>query len=237
MSFAAATGAVAVNQSMDNFEAVMTTTRAVRRRLDFERDVPRALLEECLALAVQAPSGGNAQDWRFIMVERAELRAQLGQIYHRAFIRFVEEPLSASGADAEVAKGRLSNRNAATDRMLEDAKYLAENIHRSPWMVIACATRPNPEHGAAHGTVSAVYGSVFPAVWSFNLALRARGLGTVITTLLLHDTKEVAALLGIPDGVTQCCMLPVAFTFGDSFKPARRPPLSHFAYWDGWGID
>ena len=105
-----------------------------------------------------------------------------------------------------------------------------------PWLVLACATRPNPElDPAAAGTTAAVYGSVFPAVWSFQLALRSRGLGSVITTLHLHAAGEVARILGIPAGVTQACLLPVAYTRGVDFRPAVRRPVTEVVYWDCWG--
>ena len=219
---------------LTDFEEVMTTTRAVRRRLDFDRPVPRQILEECLEIALQAPTGGNAQDWRFVMIDDKSLKNEIGSIYRDCFDRYVAAPLSADGFEADIAKGRLASRNENTEQMLRDAAYLAKNVHRAPWLVLACASRPNPSDGVSHGTVAAVYGSVFPAVWSFNLALRSRGLGTVFTSLTLHEEQAVAKILGIPEGVTQCCLLPVAFTIGVNFNKANRRPLNEVAFWNGW---
>jgi nitroreductase len=120
--------------------------------------------------------------------------------------------------------------------MLDGARILAHNIGRASWLVLACATRPNPElDSTVPGNIAAVYGSIFPAVWSFQLALRGRGLGTVITTLHLHAAGEVASLLHIPDGVTQACLMPIAYTAGLDFLPARRRPVAEIVYADRWG--
>jgi len=220
---------------LTDFETVLTTTRAVRRRLDFERPVPREVLEECFALALQAPTGGGAEDWRFVVVGDEDLRRRVGEIYLRAFREHVEKPLTES-LDHPVVRGRLrAARDERTERMLAGARHLAHNIHRAPWLVIACATRPNPAvDPTAGGVVAALYGSVFPAVWSLQLALRSRGLGSVITTLHLHYEDEVAALLDIPDGVTQCCLLPVAYTVGLDFRPAPRRPQSEVVFFNRW---
>ena len=114
------------------------------------------------------------------------------------------------------------------------AKYLAKNIGRAPWILVACATRPNPQRGAQHGTAAALYGSIFPAVWSFNLALRSRGLGSVITTLHLNQEAKVASLLDIPLEVTQCCLMPIAYTIGTNFRPVARKGIKSVIYWNGW---
>lgn len=212
---------------------VLTTTRAIRRRFDFDRPVPRSVIEECLELALQAPTGGNAQDWRFVVIGDEATRAAVASVYRACFDSYVRRPL-AVGLDAPAARGRIDTSEAAA-RMLAGAEYLAENIHRAPWLVLACATRPNPEHDAtAAGTTSAVYGSVYPAVWSFCLALRSRGLGSIITTLTQNRENEVARILHLPDDVTQCCLLPVAYTIGTSFRPAPRRPLAEVVHWDTW---
>lgn len=220
--------------ALRDVDVVLTTTRAVRRRLDFDRPVPRGTLLECLELALQAPTGGNAQDWRFVVVGDPAVRTAVGALYRECFERYVREPLAA-GLDAPAARGRLDT-SAAVERLLAGAAYLAENIGRAPWLVLACATRPNPEREPeTAGTVAAVYGSVFPAVWSFCLALRSRGLGSIITTLHLNRERDLGALLGVPDGVTQCCLVPVAYTLGEDFRRAPRRPLEEVVYWDRWG--
>ncbi|SEG86385.1 Nitroreductase [Thermomonospora echinospora] len=220
---------------------VLTTTRAVRLRLDYDRHVPVGVIGECLQLALQAPTGGNAEDWRWVVVGDTERKAELAELYLAAYEEYVCKPLhSAAGAEAQEVKGRLGGVGAdgqvsdRTRRILRGADHLARTIGRAPYLVIPCATRPDPAEGAS-GTGSALYGSIYPAVWQFNLALRARGLGTVITTLHLHHARQAAEILGIPDGVLQIAMLPVAYTKGTGFKAASRRPVNQVAYLDGWG--
>ncbi|WP_432906679.1 nitroreductase family protein [Micromonospora matsumotoense] len=220
---------------------VLTTTRSVRLRLDYDRPVPIGLIGECLQLAVQAPTGGGAEDWRWLVVGDPTLKAELATLYHAAYQEYVHQPLhSAAGADSDLVRGRLGGVDAdgtvsaRTARILAGAEHLARNIGRAPYLVIPCATRPDPATGGP-GTNSALYGSLYPAIWQFNLALRARGLGTVITTLHLHHAASVAALLGIPDDAVQITMLPVAYTVGTDFKVAARRPVDAVSYLDRWG--
>lgn len=218
---------------LTDIDDVLTTTRAIRRRFDFDRPVPRSVIVECMELAIQAPTGGNAQDWRFVAVSDPATREALAEVYRGCFETYVREPLSA-GLNAPSARGRL-DRSPAAERMLAGAAYLADNIQRAPWLVLACATRPNPEQDtAAAGTTSAVYGSVYPAVWSFCLALRSRGLGSIITTLAQNREEDVARILGLPGEATQCCLLPVAYTLRTDFRRAPRKPLEEVVYWDRW---
>ena len=223
-----------------DFDHVLTTTRSVRKRLDFDRPVPADVVYECLEIALQAPTGGHAEDWRFVMVGDPAIRAALGDIYLRNFMDNVWNPLQEAGATHGKVAGRLGGAGAdgsmsdRTARMLDGAKYLADNVGRAPWLMVACATRPNPERGGP-GTSSAVYGSVYPAIWSFNLALRSRGLGSVLTTLHLHSPDEVSSLLGMPAEVTHVALLPVAYTVGTDFKPGARRPVEEVVYRDAWG--
>ena len=223
-----------------DFVEVATTTRSVRKRLDFDRPVPAAIIHECLDIALQAPTGGHAEDWPWIVVSDEATRKKLGDVYLHNFNTYVREPMMRAGSDHELVKGRLGGTASGgkvgerTARMLEGAAYLAENIHRSPWMVIPCATRPNPERGGA-GTSSALYGSVYPAVWSFQMALRSYGLGSVITSLHLHSEDEVAEILGIPPEATQVALLPVAYTIGTEFKVAARKSVSEVTFENAWG--
>ncbi|GHJ15981.1 MULTISPECIES: nitroreductase family protein [unclassified Micromonospora] len=221
---------------------VLTTTRSVRLRLDYDRPVPIGLIGECLQLALQAPTGGGAEDWRWLVVGDPALKAELATLYHAAYLTYVHEPLhSEAGAESETVRGRLGGVDghgtvsARTARILRGAEHLARTIGRAPYLVIPCATRPNPATGGP-GTNSAVYGSLYPAIWQFNLALRARGLGTVITTLHLHHAASAAALLGIPDDALQITMLPVAHTRGTDFRVAARRPVSSVSYLDRWGV-
>lgn len=221
-----------------DFEHVLRTTRSVRRRLDLERPVPQEVIEECLELALQAPTGGNAQDWRWLVLRDPEVRELVAGYYRQGFEDHVAKPL-ARGADDPEVQGRLGDRTDPVEaermeRVLGGARHLADNLHRVPVLVLACATRPDPQRGGA-GFTTALYGSVYPAVWSFQLALRSRGLGSIITTLHLHHAEEVARHLGIPDEATQVCLLPVAYTLGTEFKPAARKPLDEVVFADRWG--
>ncbi|MER7279038.1 nitroreductase family protein [Dactylosporangium sp. NPDC000244] len=220
---------------------VLTTTRAIRRRLDYDRPVDLAVLGECLQLALQAPTGGGAEDWRWVVVADPARKAELAALYLEAYLEHVHKPLhSDEGTAHSTVQGRLGGVgadgrvNPRTARILDGAEHLAHNIGRAPYLVIPCATRPNPAHGGA-GTHSAVYGSLYPAIWQFNLALRARGLGTCITTLHLHHAERAAALLGIPADALQITLLPVAYTVGTDFRPAARRPVGEVAYLDRWG--
>ncbi|MDP3891460.1 nitroreductase family protein [Nocardioides sp.] len=227
--------------STNNLHEVLTSTRSVRLRLDLDRPVSADVIGECLQLALQAPTGGHAEDWRWMVVGDPGLKAKLGTIYRRNYEQHVLAPLQGEHgtADPKVA-GRLGGLgvdgrpDARTERILAGADHLARNVGRAPWLVLACATRPLPADGGS-GTWSAVFGSVYPAVWSFNLALRARGLGTTFTSLTLHSASEVADLLGTPEEVVQVCLLPVAYTVGTDFKVAKRRPVREVAYLDTWG--
>jgi nitroreductase len=203
-------------------DELLSTTRAVRKRLDLDRPVPREVILECLRLAVQAPTGSNRQDWRFLVVTDPEVRAALAAIYNAAAL-----PYLGVRPDGSVA--------GSPNRVRRSSIHLSEILHRVPVHVIPCVMRrPDPADPA--GTAS-IYGSIIPAAWSFMLALRSRGLGSVWTTLHLRDEAAAAELLGIPDGVTQVALLPVAYTVGDDFQPARRPPVEGVTYWDHWGSD
>jgi nitroreductase len=218
---------------ISDFETVLTTTRAVRRRLDFDRPVRREVLMDCFRIALQAPTGGNDQDWRFVLIGDESVRRQIGEEYRRLFDKYISPrmPTLIDGGNMR-SEGTLQDSDARQRkaRIYSGAAYLAENFGRAPWIVLACATRPNVSAKIA----AAVYGSVFPAVWSFQLALRSRGLGSIITTLHLRDPVNMSRILGIPDTVTQCALLPVAYTLGTDFKPAVRTPLEDVVFADRW---
>ena len=212
---------------LEQTDALLTTTRAVRKRLDFDRPVPREIINECLELAVPAPTASNSQTWRWMVVDDAEKRRQIAEIYRLAMQD--RQSVSESWDDSKAAD-RIS---AQTARVLDSAGYLRENIHRVPVIVIPCVEgRPAPD--AAPASLSAIYGSIMPAVWSFQLALRSRGLGSVFTSVLGFREREVAQLLGIPDNVLQVAMIPVAYTIGTDFKRASRPPVSEITHWNEW---
>jgi nitroreductase len=199
---------------------VLTTTRSVRRRLDLTRPVEPEVIEDCLRLAIQAPTGGNSQGWRWIVVTDAELRRQLAELY-----RDIATPYLAAGLD----NGEPSEQQ---QRVVDSAKYLADILHEVPVHVIPCLY--GELEGVPAWAAAGAYGSIIPAVWSFQLALRSRGLGSVFTTLHLPHADRAAELLGIPAGVTQTALIPVAYFTGDDFKPAARRPMEEITYWNGW---
>lgn len=204
---------------IDTCDELLATTRAVRRRLDLTRPVPRGVIETCLELAVQAPTGSNSQTWRWLVVDDADKRQALADLYRRGG----EAYLTAAG---ETATGQ-------TARVFRSALYLMEHLHEVPVHVIPCL-EGRPRDGASVTQLGGYFASIYPAVWSFQLALRARGLGSCLTTLHLGFESEAAEILGIPDNVVQTALLPVAYTLGTDFKRAARPPVSGITHWNTW---
>jgi nitroreductase len=201
-------------------DALLSTTRSVRKRLDLERPVPGDVIVECLQLAVQAPTGGNAQTWRWLVVDDPDTRAGLADLYARAG----RDYLASYPRDAL---------DGQTNRILDSADHLLEVLDQVPAMVIPCIK--GRLDSADSFAAASWYGSIIPAVWSFQLALRSRGLGSCYTTLHLVHEQEAAELLGVPfDDVTQIALLPVAYTVGTDFKPAARGPVEHITYWNTW---
>ena len=202
-------------------DELLNTPRSVRKRLDLTKPVPREVIDECLQLAVQAPTGSNVQGWRWIVIDDSDTRAALAALYRRS----AEGYLSAASEQAS------SGADAQTQRVFSSAMYLMEHLQEVPVHLIPCI-QGNPPNGLAG---AGFYASIYPAVWSFQLALRARGLGSCLTTLHLAHADEAAALLGIPDGITQTALLPVAYTVGTDFKLANRSPVSEITHWNSWG--
>jgi nitroreductase len=200
-------------------DELLSTTRAVRKRLDLERPVEREVLEECLELAQQAPTASYSQNWHFVVVTDAEKRAALGELWRQVAIPYLER----GGGPRQ---GQLARIGAGV-------VHLAEHIQDVPVHVIPCVQgryegKPNP-------LVASMYGSIVPAAWSFMLAARSRGLGSVWTTFHLMHEREAAEILGIPyDEVTQVALIPVAYTKGTDFKPGTRKPLDTMVHWDSW---
>lgn len=208
-------------------DKLLTTTRSVRKRLDLERPVPHALIEQCLELAIQAPTGGNAQGWHFMVITDPEKKAQIGDLYQQSFAIYAR-----SQVEQVATQGHDERYKQRQGRVVKSAVYLSNNMGRVPLMVIPCIHGRVEKHDPM--TQAGLYGSILPAAWSFMLALRARGLGTAWTTLHLRYEKEVAALLGIPDDVTQAALLPVAYYTGDDFQPAQRVPAREITSWNSW---
>ena len=206
-------------------DELLTTTRAVRKRLDFERPVPREILMECLDIALQAPTGSNAQGWQWIFVDDPAKKKALADIYRSNATGYLELP----------APQRGDIRDRQMGRVLDSARYLNENFEKAPVLMIPCAEgRPD---GLPSGMTASYWGSLLPAVWSFLLALRARGLGSSWTTLhLMGDgERQAAELLGIPfDDYAQGGLFPIAYTKGTDFKRVQRLPAEQLSHWNSW---
>jgi len=212
-------------------DKLLTTTRTVRRRLDFDRPVEPQIIEECLEIAIQAPSGSNAQGWHFVVVTDADKKAQIGELYRESFAIYARER-----AEQPLPTGRSSESDETQSmRVAKSAVYLANRMGQVPVMILPCI------HGRAEklGTMvqAGLYGSILPAAWSLMLALRARGLGAAWTTLHLRYEKEVAEILSIPANVTQAALLPVAYYSGEDFKPAKRIPAAEVTSWNNWELE
>ena len=206
-------------------DEVLTTTRSVRKRLDFDKPVPREVLMECLDIALQAPTGSNAQGWQWVFVEDPEKKKAIADIYRVAPTPYLDAPKPQFG----------DSRDERTPKVVDSAKFLNEHLHEVPVMLIPCLQgRPD---GAPAGMSAGFWGSLMPAVWSFMLALRSRGLGSAWTSLhLMGDgEKKTAELLGIPfDEYSQGGLFPIAYTKGTDFKKAKRLPAAELTHWDTW---
>ena len=197
---------------LESVDRVLETTRSVRRRIDFDRPVEPEVIERCIEIATQAPTGINAENWRFLVVTAPETKAKLADLYRRAYMTIID------GRDIP----RKPSHQALMDR-----------LHEMPALILVCA-----EGGTAESTPSmqvGFLGSILPAAWSLMLAFRARGLGTTWTSLLVFHAEEVARILDIPTGITQTVMLPVGYMKGAVLKPAKRKPPREVTFWDRWG--
>jgi nitroreductase len=205
---------------LTEIDRLLSTTRSVRKRLDLDRPVEPEVLLDCIRLAVQAPTGSNSQGWRWMVITDAAKKQAIAKAYNDVGAGYL-----AAAADT-VGEGQ-------TRRVYDSALALTEFLDRVPAMVIPCIQ--GRVDNTPNGIAASTYGSIMPAAWSFLLALRSRGLGSVWTTLHLFKEQEVAELLGIPDDMTQVALFPVAYTKGTDFKPAKRPPVEEITYWDAWG--
>ena len=209
-------------------DQLLSTTRAVRKRLDFSRPVPRELIEECIDLAVQAPTGRNRQRWHFLVVTEPEQRAAVAALFLRA--------LTTGGAGQPLNERDLERMNHHADstrRVFDGVQHLAANIHRVPAFVIPAIEGRTDE--ASVTAQAGTWGSILPATWSFMLAARARGLGTVWTTAQGPVERDLAAVLGVPhDDVMLAAFIPLAFTIGTDFRPAPRIPREEVLHWERW---
>lgn len=219
-----------LNLSVDE---VLTTTRAVRKRLDLERPVERSVIQECLELALQAPTGSNQQQWHWIVLDDPEVIGQAADIYRAAMAQYSDD----------IAAGRehYERQTVRAEQMSESVAYLRDNMHRVPVLLIPVLAdrfgvlRSDQAKTFHHASQ---WGSIIPSVWSFMLALRRRGMGSAWTTIHLHREQEMANLLGIPhDTHIQAGLFPVAYTIGTNFRPALRHPAAQVTAYNHWNPD
>lgn len=206
---------------LQSVDELLTTTRSVRRRLDLTRAVPREVILECLTLALQAPTGGASEQWRWIIIDDPTGRARVAEYYSDGAHILAESRERATAARATQAVKAYSG-----------AEYLLSILDQVPVLVLPCVRGRLADGNTLRA--ASLFGSILPAVWSFMLALRSRGLGSAWTTLHLQREHEVAEYLGIPAGYIQAALIPVAYTTGSGFKPAKRRPVDEVTYWGRW---
>jgi len=204
---------------LEQIDRLLTTTRAVRKRLDFSREVNDDIIFECIDLAEQAPTGGNDASRRWLVIRNQGLKDRLGTLYAEVGTLFLE------------ARGRLDGSGHPKEHIVSSSAYLVDNFSKAPALVL-CAIWGIHDNSGRPG----LFDSAIPSAWSFNLALRSRGLGTAYATMLNNKAVEVSEILGIPDGVTTLVCFPVAYTIGQDFSPAPRRPASNITYFDQWGF-
>ena len=206
-------------------DEVLTTTRAVRKRLDLRRPVPRSVLHDCVEIAMQAPSGRNRQQWDFVFVTDPDRRAAVSDIWRR-------------GLRAQFDGGtesRMSFNSLQWQQISDSLRYLDDHFHQVPVLLIPCLRVRSRDALTTVRGQAGNWGSVIPAVWSFMLAARSRGLGTAWTTCHLSYEREMAQVLSIPfETVVQAALTPVAYTIGTSFRPGPRAPRDDFLHWQAW---
>ena len=210
-------------------DEVLTTTRAVRKRMDFDRPIDLATIEECLEIALQAPTGSNGQQWEWVVVTDPEKIAAIAALYQQGFAMY----LGMEGSVKSIYKGDEAGRIAQQERVTDSAQYLADNMHRCPALVIPVL--PMKLDGMPNFVGASMYAGIMPAAWSFCLAARERGIGTSWTSIHLMFEEQVAGILGIPFAETsQIALIAMAYTKGTDFKPATREPLSASLHVNQW---
>ncbi len=200
------------NPDLPSIDHVLRTTRSVRRRIDFERAIEPEVIEACIDLAVQAPTGIRAENWRFVVVTDTQKKRAIADLYRQGGETFAK----ARGVELK-----------ATQR------EHADRLHEMPALILVCA-EGRPATGPAAVQVG-FYGSVLPAAWSLMLALRARGIGSTWTSLLVLHEEAVADVLGIPADVSQTVLLPIGYMKDAVLKPAKRKPAREVTFWNAWG--
>jgi nitroreductase len=231
-------GAVSTFDHLEEIDRLLTTTKAVRRRLDLSRPVPRQVISECIRIGCYAPNASNAQDWRWVVVDDPERRKLVGEHYRK----LIEPPVS------QMLASKLEAGDEDGARISRSILYLAARMSEVPVLVIPCfdvsaaetryqtlITDPNLKRAAVsgtHGMTPGMYASALPAVWNFQLALHSRGLGSVLTTAHQSDEAGMAKILGIPSSWAQTALIPVAYTVGEQFSPSVRKPVEDVIVWN-----
>jgi len=204
-------------------DQLLSTTRAVRKRLDLTREVPDDLVRECVAMALQAPSGSNVVTMRFVVIRDEAKRKAVGDVYREVYANYRKSPGYPGTPTGDEARDQVQARVASS------ADFLSDHLGEAPVLVLACNQGPD------RARATAMLSNVLPATWSFMLAARARGLGTAWTSMHLSREREVADILGIPyDTVAQAVLTPLAYTVGTDFRPAARPEPDSVIHWDSW---
>ncbi len=209
-------------------DEVLTTTRSVRKRLDLTRPVERAVVEECLEIALQAPTGSNRQGWHWVIVEDPTKKQALADVYRANFEIYANSPASAQYEEGDL-------RFEQKERITDSARFLVDHFHEVPLLLVPCIEGRLDKVPLFVG--ASAWGSLLPAVWSFMLALRERGMGSAWTTIhLIGDgERQAAEVLGIPfDSISQAGLFPIAYTVGTEFQLAKRLPLDTVLHWDTW---
>ena len=215
-----------LNLSVDE---VLATTRAVRKRLDFDKPVEPEVIKECLEAALQSPTGSNSQSWQWLVVTDPDQRAAIAKLYQQGWELYTQ----MEGNVQTAYKGEDEDRISQQSRVLDSATYLAQNFEKVPVMMIPIL--PGRFEGLPSMASAAMLGSILPGAWSFMLAARERGLGTAWTTIHLIFEEQAAEVLGIDyQSYTQCALITCGYSKGTNFKPAKRPPLETVLHWDRW---
>jgi nitroreductase len=213
-----------------SIDELLTTTRAVRKRLDLTRPVESEVIQECMELALQAPTPAGMQNWHFVVVTELAQREALAALYRKS--------ARSPGGQEDILRQLIASATtdqeaAALTGKVAPARYLTEHLHEVPVHLVPCIEGRATNLPALEQ--AAFWGGIWPATWSFMLAARSRGLGTVLTSLHLAFEREAAVVLDIPyEQITQAGLIPVAYTLGTEFKPAARKPVNEVLHWNRW---
>jgi nitroreductase len=210
-------------------DALLTTTRSVRRRLDLSKPVPIGLIRECLEIAVQAPTSANVQNWSFIVVTDAEQRRAIADVYRRTWGLIVASPFAVADRFKDDP-----GRNREQRRVSDSAAYLAEHIGEVPVLMVPCVEVIDGDGKLTGENANQYWSSIMPATWSYMLAARSRGLGTTWTGVTLMADDEMRGILGLPDNVYHATTIPTAYYTGTTFRRAKRIPLDNVLHYDRW---